>query len=499
MDLIGNLSIGFAAVITPLNLGFCFIGVLLGTLIGVLPGIGPVPTMAMLLPMTFGLPPLTAMIMLAGIFYGAQYGGSTTAILVNLPGEASSVVTCLDGFQMAKQGRGGAALAISALGSFFAGCVSTLVIALFGPALGRFAIKFQPADYFSLMVLGLVAAVVLAHGSVLRAIAMVFAGILLGFVGTDVNTGMARMTFDIPELIDGLGFVPLAVGLFGLAEILVNLERRQYCDVVAQGIDRLWPNRAEIRLAVPAVLRGTLLGSLLGIIPGGGATLASFAAYSLEKKIARDPSRFGKGAVEGVAAPESANNAGAQTSFIPMLTLGIPTNAIMALMVGAMYIQGIAPGPDVMNKQPQLFWGLIVSMWVGNLMLLVLNLPLIGIWVRLLAIPYRILYPIILILCCMGVYSLNNSPFEVALTVVFGVLGYAFLKFNCEPAPLLMGFILGPQMEENFRRSLLLSRGDLAVFATEPISLAFLLTAGILLMLMALPVLRRKRSEAFTG
>ncbi len=498
MELLSNLSIGFAAVITPLNLGFCFAGVLLGTLIGVLPGIGPVPTMAMLLPMTFGLPPLTAMIMLAGIFYGAQYGGSTTAILVNLPGEASSVITCLDGFEMAKQGRGGAALAISALGSFFAGCVATLVIALFGPALGRFAIKFQPADYFSLMVLGLVAAVVLAHGSVLRAIAMVFAGILLGFVGTDVNTGMGRMTFDVPQLIDGLGFVPLAVGLFGLAEILTNLEHSQARNMTAQRIEGLWPNREERRRAMPAALRGTLLGSLLGIIPGGGATLASFAAYSLEKKLARDPRRFGNGAVEGVAAPESANNAGAQTSFIPMLTLGIPTNAIMALMVGAMYIQGIAPGPDVMTKQPQLFWGLIASMWVGNLMLLVLNLPLIGIWVRLIAIPYRILYPIILILCCMGVYSLNNSPFEVALTVLFGLLGYLFRKLGCEPAPLLMGFILGPQMEENFRRSLLLSRGDPAVFAKEPLSLAFLLTAGILLLLMALPLLRRKRSQAFT-
>ena len=498
MELLNNLSIGFAAVVTPLNLGFCFAGVLLGTLIGVLPGIGPVPTMAMLLPMTFGLPPLTAMIMLAGIFYGAQYGGSTTAILVNLPGESSSVITCLDGFEMAKQGRGGAALAISALGSFFAGCVATLVIALFGPALGRFAIKFQPADYFSLMVLGLVTAVVLAHGSVLRAIAMVFAGVLLGFVGTDVNTGMARMTFDVPQLIDGLGFVPLAVGLFGLAEILTNLEHSQARNVTAQRIEGLWPNRAERRQAIPAALRGTLLGSLLGIIPGGGATLASFAAYTLEKKLARDPRRFGNGAVEGVAAPESANNAGAQTSFIPMLTLGIPTNAIMALMVGAMYIQGIAPGPDVMIKQPQLFWGLIASMWVGNLMLLVLNLPLIGIWVRLIAVPYRILYPIILILCCMGVYSLNNSPFEVMLTVVFGLLGYLFRKFGCEPAPLLMGFILGPQMEENFRRSLLLSRGDPAVFVKEPMSLAFLLTAGILLMLMALPLLRSKRSQAFT-
>src|SRR5215470_4879710 len=378
MDLIANLATGFGAAVTPLNLGFCLFGCLIGTLIGVLPGIGPIATIAMLLPVTFGLSPLAALIMLAGIYYGAQYGGSTTAILVNLPGESSSVVTCIDGYQMAQKGRPGAALAIAAIASFVAGCVGTVVIAAFAPVLAAFAVKFRSPEYFALMLFGLIAAVVLAHGSVVKAIGMVVLGLLVGLVGTESQSATSRFTFGVPELFDGVDFVPLAMGLFGLAEIMSNLDRRDDERRVASTIASLWPTREEIGRAAPAVLRGTAVGSLLGILPGGGAVLASFAAYTLEKKVSRHANEFGKGAVEGVAAPESANNAGAQTSFIPLLTLGIPSNPVMALMIGAMMIQGIAPGPQVMTERPQLFWGMIASMWIGNAMLLVLNLPLVG-------------------------------------------------------------------------------------------------------------------------
>src|SRR5215831_10000335 len=463
MDLLNNIIFGFGVALSPQNLLFCFFGALIGTLIGVLPGIGPLATLAMLLPATFYLPPVPALIMLAGIYYGAQYGGSTTAILVNVPGESASVVTCLDGHQMARKGRAGAALAIAALGSLFAGTVSTLIIAVASPPLSEFAIKFLAPEYFSLMVLGLVGSMVLARGSLINALAMVLLGLLLGLVGTDVNSGRERFTFDVPVLSDGIGFVPVAMGLFGIAEILVNLEKpdNRYIGTV---IGSLMPTREEFRQATPAVLRGTVLGSLLGILPGGGALLASFAAYAFEKKVAADPARFGKGAIEGVAAPESANNAGAQTSFIPLLTLGIPSNPVMALMIGAMMIQGIAPGPQVMTERPQLFWGMIASMWVGNLMLVVLNLPLIGMWVSLLKVPYRMLYPAILVFCCIGVYSISNSPFDVMQTAAFGVVGYIFVKLECEPAPLILGFILGPLMEENLRRAMLLSRGDPLVF-----------------------------------
>src|SRR5882672_11384554 len=496
MDLFNNIIFGFGVALSPQNLLFCFFGALLGTLIGVLPGIGPLATLAMLLPATFYLPPIPALIMLAGIYYGAQYGGSTTAILVNVPGESSSVVTCLDGHQMARKGRAGAALAIAALGSLFAGTVSTLIIAVASPPLSEFAIKFLAPEYFSLMVLGLVGSMVLARGSLLNAVAMVLLGLLLGLVGTDVNSGRERFTFDVPVLADGIGFVPVAMGLFGVAEILINLEQcgQHYVGTV---IGSLMPTREEFRQATPAVLRGTALGSLLGILPGGGALLASFAAYAFEKKIAADPSRFGQGAIEGVAAPESANNAGAQTSFIPLLTLGIPSNPVMALMIGAMMIQGIAPGPQVMTERPQLFWGMIASMWVGNLMLVVLNLPLIGMWIKLLTVPYRVLYPSILLFCCVGVYSLSNSPFEVMQTAVFGVVGYIWVKLECEPAPLILGFILGPLMEENLRRAMLLSRGDATVFFQRPISLTMLLIAAFLLLIVVAPVVRKKRDEAF--
>ncbi|MBK9674010.1 MAG: tripartite tricarboxylate transporter permease [Betaproteobacteria bacterium] len=430
-DLLQNLATGFGVALTFQNVLYALAGVLLGTLIGVLPGIGPVPTIAMLLPITYALPPVSALIMLAGIYYGAQYGGSTTAILVNLPGEASSVVTCLDGYQMARNGRAGAALSVAAVGSFVAGCFATLMVAAFAPPLAEVALKFGPAEYFSLMVLGLLAAVVLASGSLVKAIAMIILGLLLGIVGTDVNSGLPRFSFGIPELTDGIGFVVVAMGLFGFAEIIVNLEHTEKREVFTNRVSGLWLKWKDLREALPAMLRGTAIGSVLGILPGGGALLGAFASYTLEKKLAKDPSRFGKGAIEGVAGPESANNAGAQTSFIPLLTLGIPPNAVMALMVGAMTIHNIQPGPQVMTSNPQLFWGLIASMWVGNLMLVVLNLPMIGIWIKLLSVPYRLLYPAILLFCCIGVYSLSNNIFDVMMTVVFGALGWLFVKLEC--------------------------------------------------------------------
>jgi TctA family transporter len=497
MDILQHLATGFGVALTPVNVWYCFVGVTLGTLIGVLPGLGPVATIAMLLPATYSLSPTAALIMLAGIYYGAQYGGSTSAILVNLPGESSSVVTCLDGHAMARKGRAGAALGVAALGSFFAGTVATLLLVLFAPPLAAVALKFGPADYFSLMVLGLVAAVVLANGSLVKAIAMTLLGLLLGLVGTDVNSGAERFSFGIPELSDGFGFVVVSMGLFGIAEIIANLEKNQNRDIFAAPVDKLLPTKDDLKQTWKPVLRGTTLGSLLGLLPGGGAILASFAAYTLEKRIAKDPSRFGKGAIEGVAAPEAANNAGAQTSFIPLLTLGIPPNAVMALMVGAMMIHGIVPGPQVIEERPELFWGMIASMWVGNILLVLLNLPLIGIWVRLLRIPYRLLYPAILLFCCIGVYSVNQSAFEVILTVGFGLLGYLFLKLECEPAPLLLGFVLGPLMEENLRRALLLAHGDPSVFVTRPISLGLLLAALVLVAVLVLPAVRQTRNVAF--
>jgi putative tricarboxylic transport membrane protein len=499
MDLVANLALGFSTALTVPNLLYALTGCLIGTLIGVLPGIGPVATLAMLLPTTYALEPTSALIMLAGIYYGAQYGGSTTAILVNLPGESSSVVTCLDGYQMARRGRAGAALAISAIGSFFAGTVGTLVVAALAAPMVELAFKFGPAEYFSLMVLGLIGAVVLASGSLVKAIGMIILGLLLGLVGTDVNSGVARYSFDIPELADGIGFVAVAMGVFGFAEIIANLEhggeKRQ---VFTDKVGSLMIKWSELKEAAGAVVRGTGLGAVLGVLPGGGALLSSFAAYTLEKKIGKNPQPpFGQGNIRGVAAPESANNAGAQTSFIPMLTLGIPPNAVMALMIGAMTIHNIQPGPQVMTSNPALFWGLIASMWIGNLMLVILNLPLIGIWVQLLKVPYRLLYPAILVFCGIGVYSINNNPFDVQVTVLFGLIGYVFFKLRCEPAPLILGFILGPMMEENLRRAMLLSRGDPTVFFTRPLSLALLLMAVALVVIVALPQIKKTREVAF--
>ena len=500
MDLLHNLGIGFGVAFTLQNLLYAFFGCMLGTLIGVLPGIGPVATIAMLLPSTYALDATPALIMLAGIYYGAQYGGSTTAILINVPGESSSVVTAIDGYQMARQGRAGAALAIAALGSFFAGCVGTIIIASFAPPLTELAFKFGPAEYFSLMVLGLIGAVVLASGSLIKAISMIILGLLLAQINTDVISGTARYSFDIPQLTDGIGFVVIAMGVFGFGEIISNLgQPAENREVFTSKVKGLWPNARDFQEAWPSVLRGTALGSILGVLPGGGALLASFASYTVEKKMTRNPRiPFGKGAIQGVAGPESANNAGAQTSFIPMLTLGIPPNAVMALMVGAMTIKGIQPGPQVMTSNPQLFWGLIASMWVGNAMLVILNLPLIGMWIKLLTVPYRFLFPAITLFCCIGVYTLSNSTFDVYMTAIFAFVGYVFYKLSCEPAPLLLGFILGPMMEENLRRALLLSRGDWGTFVTRPLSSGLLIAALLLIVVVALPTIRQKREVAFS-
>ncbi|SMF56656.1 TctA family transporter [Xaviernesmea oryzae] len=497
MDFLNNIVLGLDTAFSATNLLYCFAGVFLGTAIGVLPGLGPVPTIAMLLPITYTLDPVTAIIMLAGIYYGSQYGGSTTAILVNLPGESSSVVTCLDGHEMAKRGRAGVALAIAALGSFFAGTVATLVIAGFAPSLANFALEFGAPDYFSLVVLGLVSAVILAHGSILKAFASMLLGIILGLIGTDSISGASRYTFGVVELFDGIEFVAVAMGFFAFSEIIRNLSSPASRDIVATKIINVWPNLSDFRKSWKPVLRGTALGSLLGVLPGGGATLSSWTSYALEKRLSSHPEEFGKGAIEGVAGPEAANNAGAQTSFIPMLTLGIPSNGVMAMMVGAMMIHSIVPGPSIIEKEPALFWGLIVSMWIGNLMLIVLNMPLIGLWVKLLKVPYDIMFPFIVVVCCVGIYSIKGGVFDIYMAAIFGVFGFLFSKLECEPAPLLLGFILGPMMEENFRRALLISRGEFSIFVTSPVSCVLLLLAVTLLMVVVAPSIRRRRKEAF--
>jgi TctA family transporter len=497
VELLNNLAFGMAAAATPTNLLYCFLGALFGTLIGVLPGLGPLATIAMLMPLTFHLDPMGGIIMLAGIYYGAQYGGSTTAILVNIPGESSSVVTALDGHQMAKMGRAGAALGIAALGSFFAGTVATMVIAIAAAPMMSLAQQFSAAEYFSLMILGLIAAIVLANGEPLKAVLMVVVGVLLGLAGTDIETGAKRMTFGITELSDGIAVLPLAMGLFAVSEVIRNLLGAEHRELRTSKIGSLLPTRREFAISIMPIIRGTALGSILGVLPGGGAVLSSFASYAVEKRVAKDPSSFGKGAIQGVAGPESANNAGAQTSFIPMLTLGIPTNPVLALMIGAMMIHGIQPGPLIMERQPVIFWGLIASMWIGNLMLVIINLPLIGIWVQLLKVRYVYLFPAVLMLCAIGIYSSSNSSFDVYVAAFFGVVGYVFIKLGFEPAPLILGFILGPQMEENMRRALLFSRGDPMTFLDRPISLLLLSIGVLLLAVLILPSVRRKREEMF--
>ena len=497
MDLISNLGLGFDVALTPVNILYCFVGVLLGTLVGVLPGIGPTGTVAILLPITFTFEPVTALIMLAGIYYGAQYGGSTSAILINLPGESSSAITAIDGHQMARQGRAGPALATAAIGSFFAGTVATLLLAIAAPPLARVALKFGSAEYFSLIVLGLVASVALAHGSIVKALAMIVLGLLLGMVGQDLYSGQPRFTFGFFELYSGINFVPLAVGVFGVAEILRNLEDEKTRTLLVKKVENLWLTKEDIRRIVNPILRGTALGSVLGVLPGGGHVLAAFASYSHEKKISRDESEFGHGAIEGVAAPESANNAAAQTSFIPLLTLGIPAHPVMALMIGAFIIHGITPGPNVVTDEAALFWGLIVSMWVGNLLLIVLNLPLIGLWVKMLTIPYRLLFPTIIAFACIGTYSIGSNAFDIYAIAVLGLLGYVLVKLDCEPAPLLLGFVLGPLLEEHLRRAMIISRGDPMTFIDRPISAGLLALAVVAIGLSLLPAIRRKREEVF--
>lgn len=498
MELLSNLALGLATASTLYNLAFCFIGVLLGTLIGVLPGIGPTATIAMLLPITFQIgDPTSALIMLAGIYYGAQYGGSTTAILINLPGESSSAVTAIDGYQMARQGRAGVALAVAAIGSFIAGTFSTFLVALLAPPLTAVALKFGSAEYFSLMVLGLVSSIALASGSIVKALAMVVLGLLLGLVGTDIYTGTPRFNLGIREYSDGLNFVAVAVGVFGIAEILRNLENEQARSVMIKKVTNLLPTREDWKRIIGPIVRGTGLGSVLGVLPGGGAILASFASYTLEKRVSKNPQEFGHGAIEGVAGPESANNAGAQTSFIPLLTLGIPANPVMALMIGAMIIQGIVPGPNVATEQPALFWGIIASMWIGNVMLVILNLPLIGLWVRLLTVPYYVLFPIIMGFCAIGIYSVNSNVYDLYSVAFFGFVGYLLVKLRCEPAPLLLGFVLGPLLEEHLRRAMLLARGDPSTFLTRPISATLLVLAVIVLVVVLMPSIRKKREEVF--
>jgi TctA family transporter len=498
MDLLDNLALGFSEALQWHNIMFCLLGVALGTAVGVLPGIGPTATIALLLPITFGFDdPTSALIMLAGIYYGAQYGGSTTAILLNLPGESSAAVTAIDGHQMARAGKAGVALAVAALGSFAAGTVATVVLAVAAPPLARAATSFGAAEYFSLVVLGLIASIALASGSTLKALAMIVLGVLLGTMGQDLYTGTPRFTFGVRELYQGLSFVAVAVGVFGIAEILRNLHDPRTRTRMVSRVADLWPSRTELRRIVAPVIRATGLGSLLGVLPGGGHVLASFASYAVEKRISRNPGEFGHGAIEGVAGPESANNAAAQTSFIPLLTLGLPAHPVMALMVGAFIIQGITPGPDVMTEQPALVWGLIASMWIGNVLLVLLNLPLIGLWVRMLSVPYSVLFPVIVVFACIGTYSLGQNPYHVFAVAIFGVLGFVLVRAGCEPAPLLLGFVLGPMLEENLRRALLISRGDPTVFVTRPISGVLLGLAVLALVVAVLPAIRRKRDVVF--
>lgn len=499
MELFSHLAIGFSAALSLTNVLYCFAGVLLGTLIGVLPGIGPTMTIALLLPVTFSLPPLSALIMLAGIFYGAQYGGSTTSILINLPGETSSVVTALDGYQMARQGRAGAALATAAISSFIAGTIATLIIALLAPPLAKVALSFGAAEYFSLMLLGLLVSVSLSSGSTIKAMAMTLLGILIGIVGTDVTSGVERFTLGLSDLYDGINFVPVAIGMFGLAEIIRNIAGGEggSRSIQTKNLSGLMLSLSDLKRIIAPSLRGTALGSILGILPGGGVVLASFASYGLEKNVSNDPSQFGKGAIEGVAAPEAANNAASQTSFIPMLTLGVPSNPVMAMMMGALLIHGIAPGPRIMTEQPALFWGLIVSMWVGNLMLVILNLPLVGMWAKVAQVPYRVLFPSIVAISCVGSYSIGMKPMDVFMLATFGLLGYVLVELECELAPVLFGLIVGPMIEEYLRRAMLLSQGDPTIFLQRPISAALLAIAVISIVLSALPKIRKRRAEIF--
>jgi putative tricarboxylic transport membrane protein len=495
MDLINHLGIGFSVALQPANLLYCFLGVFIGTLIGVLPGIGPVGAMSLLLPTTFKSTPEAAIIMLAGIYYGAMYGGSTTSILVNIPGEAASVVTCLDGYQMARQGRAGPALGIAAFGSFIAGTLSILGLMLLAPPLSQIAIQFGPPEYFTLMVLGLTILIYLAHGSMPKALIMAAFGIVLGLIGLDSINARPRFTFERMELVDGVGLVPIVMGLFGISEVLLNIEQVIRREVFETKIKGLLPSGKDWRESLGAMSRGSLLGFFLGILPGGGAVISSFISYAIEKKVSKHPEKFGKGAIEGVAGPESANNAATGGAFIPLLTLGIPPNVVMALLLGAFMIHGVTPGPLMMKQNPGLFWGVIASMYIGNFMLLVLNLPLIGMWVQVLKVPYKILFPLILLFCLIGVYSVSNAVFDIYIMILFGIVGYLMKKFDYEGAPLVLAFVLGPLMENNLRKSLIMAQGDFSIFFTRPLAAASLIIALFLLVSPFIPYLRKKRKE----
>jgi putative tricarboxylic transport membrane protein len=493
--LVEHLALGFSVAFSLQNLFLCLAGCLVGTLIGVLPGIGPLATIAILLPLTYNAEPVGSLIMLAGIYYGAQYGGSTTAILVNMPGEASSVVTTLDGHAMAREGRAGKALGIAAIGSFIAGTFGTLVIAALAVPLAAMALSFTAGNYFGLMVLGLTLAIVLAGGSLLKAMCMLTLGVVMALVGADPLTAQARLTFGSPVLYDGFDIAIVAMGLFGITEILRNLELREARPAIKSRVGRLLPDWRDMRQSAGPIARGSVLGSLLGVLPGNGVILAPFASYAMEKRIAKDPSRFGHGAIEGVAGPEAANNSGAQSAFIPLLTLGLPATATMALMGGAMTLHGVLPSPQVIDLHPDLFWGMVTSMWIGNLMLVVINLPLIGIWVRLLQVPYRLLFPTIVLICCIGIYSIGSRPSDVIQIGIFGLVGYLLLKLKLEPAPLLLGLVLGGLLEDNLRRGLVLSRGDVLTFVSEPLTLVLLFAAAVIFASAALPVFARRRTE----
>jgi TctA family transporter len=497
MELFSNLALGFSTSLQPANLAYCFIGTVLGTLVGILPGLGPTATIALLLPLTYALDPTAACIMIAGIYYGAQYGGSTTAILINLPGEAASAVCAIDGYQMARQGRAGSALAVAAIGSFFAGTVATLIVAAAAPLLAQIGLKFGSPEFFALLVLGLISSVALAHGSPAKALAMLVLGLVLGLIGKDTYTGQPRLTFGLFAMSDGLNIVAISVGLFGIAEILRNLSNESGDTVEPIKVNRLILTRDDVRASAAPVMRGTLIGSVLGILPGAGALLASFMSYAVEKKLAADPGRFGHGAIEGVAGPESANNAGAQTSFIPMLTLGIPANPIMALLMAVLIVHGITPGPRVATSHPDLFWGLIASMWIGNAMLLVFNLPLVRIWMLLLKVPYSMLLSSIVVFSSIGVYSIAYSGFDLVTMAVFGLAGYILTVLGFELVPLVLGFVIGPLLEEHFRRSMSISDGNPEIFVTQPISAALILVAVILIGFTLLPTVARQRKTVF--
>lgn len=493
--MLDNLILGFSTALSLHNLMYAFIGVLLGNIIGVLPGIGALAAISMLLPVTYGLDPTGALLMLAGLYYGTSFGGATTSILLNLPGTASHAVVCVDGNPLARQGKGGSAIFMAMFASFLGVCVGILLMMFFSPLLVDMAFLFGPSEYFALMLMGLLAASTLTSGSPLKGIASVVLGLVMGVIGTDVNSGVARFAFDVPELTDGISLVALAMGLFGVADVLANAGRLGEGSIINKGkvsSRSVRPAKGEIRGSIGAIGRGSVIGSILGILPGAGGTMASFMSYAVEKKVSRTPERFGHGAMEGVSGPESANSSAAITAFIPTLTLGIPGDAVMALMLGALMIHNIAPGPQLMVEYPAMFWGLLISFWIGNLMLFLLNIPLIGVWVRMLSVPYRMIYPTVLFLICIGVYSANNNLFDVGMVLALGGFGFLLASLGFQPAPLLLGFVLGPMMEENFRRSLLLSRGDLTVFFTRPLSGAFMTVTILMLATVAYKRLRRR-------